>query len=191
MKVITAVEKIETNDLIERTVRCFLAGGITNCANWQNEVISKLKEYDVNNPGELNELIVFNPRRDDFPIDDPDASYEQIDWEFSALEKSDIFSMRFVAGPSDQPICMYELGRIIHKMQIRYPVSFKDRVIISCDKDYKRAQDVHIQMKLATGYDDIVRDMTIDEYANKIIESYKKLRDKYKKFWKDRFNSKR
>ena len=130
MKVITAPNKIESTDL--PTV--FLAGGITNCPDWQEEVIQFLSEYDNG--------IILNPRRKDFPIDDPDAALEQITWEFNALNKCDIFSMWFSAGESVQPICMYELGR--HLI-----LKSAGRIALGVEPGYKRSQDVYIQTRLA------------------------------------------
>ena len=41
--------------------------------------------FDKQYPGKLDDLVVFNPKRENFPIDDPNAAYEQIAWEFSWL----------------------------------------------------------------------------------------------------------
>ena len=46
-------------------ITCFLAGGITNCWEWQDEVINELKSYS-----DTDKLIVMNPRRPDFPINE-------------------------------------------------------------------------------------------------------------------------
>ena len=141
MKVITAPQDYipQPNDVL-----CFLAGGITNCKEWQEEVIFTLKRI-----GGLEHLVVFNPRRDNFPIDDPNASEEQITWEFNWLNRADIFSMYFCRSESDQPICMYELGRNLHKMKTDYPISYEDRIVVSVEDGYKRESDVKIQMMLA------------------------------------------
>lgn len=141
MKVITAPEYYEPHD---KDITVFLAGGITNCPDWQSEVI---KDLNVNN---LSSLIVFNPRRNNFPIEDKSAAYTQIKWEYKMLEKCDIFSMYFSSGDSDQPICMYELGRNILRMQMRHPSDWQDRIVISVEDDYRRRQDVLIQTGLAT-----------------------------------------
>lgn len=146
MRIITAVEEYQT---AEDEVKVFLAGGITNCPDWQKEVIDNLKKYDAKYPGELDKLVVFNPRRPNFPIGDPNASREQITWEFNALNEMDIFSMFFTDGPSDQPICMYELGRNILRMQVLNPANYDHRIVISCDPKYKRFEDVKIQTELA------------------------------------------
>lgn len=144
MKVITAPEKYIRQD---GDVFCFLAGGITNCWEWQNAVINQLATLDDQALNiDFSHLIIFNPRRENFPIHDPNASEEQIKWEFNAIEQCDIFSMYFCADNSDQPICMYELGRNLVRMNEKFPGKF--RTIISVEKGYKRAADVKIQTEL-------------------------------------------
>jgi len=146
MKIITAIEKYDVKD---DEVSVFLAGGITNCPNWQADVIAELKRLDEEMPGKLDGLVIFNPRRDNFPIDDPNASVEQITWEFNELQRMDVFSIYFTDGTSDQPICLYELGRNVLRMQRNFPIDFEKRIVISCHPDYRRSQDVRIQTKLA------------------------------------------
>ena len=126
MRMITAPEKYERKS---GDITVFLAGGITNCHNWQEEI---LKYLDTDFTPEItSKLVIFNPRRKNFHINDPNATEQQITWEFNRLEEADIFSMYFCAGESDQPICMYELGRYISEMQKRFPIDWKDRIIIS------------------------------------------------------------
>jgi hypothetical protein len=78
----------------------FLAGGITNCPDWQTEIVDLLKDFDV---------ALLNPRRKNFPIDDPDASKDQIKWEFDHLRKADAILFWF-PKESICPIALYELG---------------------------------------------------------------------------------
>lgn len=144
MRVVTAIETDFGN---ENEVTCFLAGGITNCPDWQKDVIERLSRMDG-----LDDLVIFNPRRENFPIHDPNASNDQIKWEFDHLQLMDIFSMFFCGGESDQPICMYELGRNLMTMHVRFPSNWVNRVAITCDNGYKRKQDVIIQTGLAFGY---------------------------------------
>ena len=133
MKIMTAVESLSK---IERPA-VFLAGGITNCPEWQDYVIEKLKDLEIGT--------LLNPRRKNFPIHDPNASKEQITWEFRALERADIFSMWFSNAPSDQPICFYELGR---HLAIKESLMDFDTIVIGVEKGFKREQDVHIQTGL-------------------------------------------
>ena len=170
MKVVTAIEEYERKS---GDIFCFLAGGITDCAEWQDAVIEKLQEKS----SELEHLVVFNPRRKDFPINDPHAAEEQIDWEFRYLEQADIFSMYFAhSEKSVQPICMYELGRNIARMQMRHPNSFLNRLVIGCEEDYSRKNDVVIQSSLAIGMDRVNDDTNPFDHADSIIWCYKKLK---------------
>lgn len=97
MRVVTAPNKA---NLQPYEICCFLAGGITGCINWQKEVIDYLENFDKLSNGQLDRLVVFNPRREKFP-DDPEAAKEQIEWEFRWLQRMEIFSMFFTAGESD------------------------------------------------------------------------------------------
>lgn len=171
MRVITAPEKYirQPND-----ITVFLAGGITNCWEWQDKAIELLNEKNLDN------LVIFNPRRKDFPINDPNAAEEQIKWEFNMLEQCDIFSMYFCAGESDQPICMYELGRNICRMQMRFPTNWEMRLAITVEKGYKRETDVRVQTSLATlgfvvDYENY--NENIEEHVNEIITSFNYLND--------------
>ena len=119
----------------------FLAGGITNCKDWQKEVIEELKCENIS---------IFNPRQEHFDVSDKNASYKQIEWEFERLEQMDIFSMYFCNDNSTQPICMYELGRNIVRMQNRFPSDWEKRIVISVEDGYIRKQDVLIQTQLCT-----------------------------------------
>ena len=131
MHVVTAVEKLEGP-----RPWVFLAGGITNCPWWQHEVIEILQDYPHGT--------ILNPRRHNFPIGDPNAAQEQIKWEFEALNRADIFSIWFSNADSDQPICMYELGRHL----ARYEAGFLKHMCVGVEPGYRREQDVIIQTKL-------------------------------------------
>ena len=72
-------------------------------------------------------------------------------WEFARLEECDIFSMYFCNSDSVQPICMYELGRNIGRMQSKFPTTWRDRISVNVEPGYKREEDVYWQMSLATG----------------------------------------
>ena len=130
---------------------CFLAGGITNCKDWQKEVIESLKEVNIS---------LFNPRQENFNVLDKSASEKQIKWEYERLESMDIFSMYFCKSDSDQPISMYELGRNIVRMQNRFPSDWEKRIVISVERGYKRWEDVVIQTRLCAP------NLYVDIYAN-------------------------
>lgn len=107
----------------------FLAGGITDCPDWQRVICDDLTGEN---------LIVLNPRRDDFPINDPNASYEQIKWEFDMLREASMISFWF---PKETlcPIVLYELGA--------WSMTEKP-LFVGVDPQYKRADDVEIQTAL-------------------------------------------
>lgn len=182
MRVITAPEKVVLND---GEISVFLAGGITDCYNWQQDIINYIESKNF---AEKENLVLLNPRRENFPIHDPSASMEQITWEFNALENADIFSMYFVNNKSVQPICMYELGRNIVKMQMRKPIDWKDRIIISVEDGYKREQDVQIQVELACGKYIPVNtgfgaERTMWYHGDYIVRSYHNILRRWKDFY--------
>ena len=174
MRVITAPEFYIPQ---EHDITVFLAGGITNCPDWQSKVI---KDLNVDNHY-LGSLVIFNPRRENFPIWDKSAAYAQIEWEYQMLERCNIFSMYFSSGESDQPICMYELGRNILRMQMRFPADWQDRIVISVEDDYIRKQDVLVQTELATQNQIFVNTqisprVCLADHVDNIARAFKKLR---------------
>lgn len=60
----------------------------------------------------------------------------------------DVFSMYFCNSASNQPICMYELGRNVLRMQNRFPSDWEKRIIISIEDGYSRTRDVVMNMGL-------------------------------------------
>ncbi len=153
---------------IPKFTSVFLAGGITNCKEWQKVVIEELKFEDIS---------LFNPRQEYFDVSDKNASYKQIIWEFERLEKMDIFSMYYCNDNSDQPICMYELGRNIVRMQNRFPSDWEKRIVISVENGYKRQADVLIQTELATQNKVFVdTNTTPDLHAQYIKQAIKSIR---------------
>lgn len=148
IEIITAPEH---KYLYPSAVKVFLAGGIQKCPEWQNTIIDNLKDdFDLNAVVfHKKDLVVINPRREEW-LNEPDAALKQIEWEFDMIEKCDIFTMYFSSGESDQPICMYELGRNLERMKQKFPHDWWERIIITCDANYKRVNDVVIQTALAT-----------------------------------------
>lgn len=161
MRVYTAVEEYIPQ---ESDITCFLAGGITNCWEWQDAVIAELEKRD-----NIENLVLFNPRRKNFPIHDPNASQEQIEWEYKYLHEADIFSMYFTSGESTQPICMFELG--VHITRAALGPKPKS-VVISVEDGYVRQQDVLIQTQLALGTGFVIMNATAVSHADRIYEDY-------------------
>jgi len=107
----------------------FLAGGITNCPDWQQVIVSLLKD---------TQLTLLNPRKANFPIGEPGAALERITWEHKMLRVADAILFWF---PCETvcPIVLYELGAW----------SMTDKpIFVGVHPDYGRRQDVEIQTGL-------------------------------------------
>lgn len=152
MKYIEAPVKYYTGEL-----SIFLAGGITNCPNWQQEMVKLLKDLDI---------VIFNPRRQYFPIEDPDAAFEQIKWEFDFLDRADMILFWFSRG-SLNPIVLFEYGKWL--MNLRNDTNYKP-IFVGIDPEYERKRDVEIQTELENLF-----------IRNRIVYSLKKLANQIKK----------
>jgi hypothetical protein len=149
-----AIEAVNI-DNDESNTTIFLAGGITSCPDWQAELIEKIRSKY----GYLD-ITLLNPRRKNFPIHDPNASEEQIKWEYDHLKKSDIIIFWFSEG-SLNPIVLYELGM--------WGNSGTRKIIVGCDPNYQRIQDVAIQTKLARP------DITVLDSLDAIVDELRDL----------------
>lgn len=109
----------------------FLAGGITNCPDWQSEMVNKLDSNGFN-------IAVFNPRRKNYPKEDPNAEKEQITWEYSRLREAQVLLFWFSPG-SENPIVLFELGSALER---NVPI------LVGVDPNYSRKRGVEIQVGL-------------------------------------------
>ena len=116
----------------------FLAGGITNCPDWQKEMVELLKDLNIT---------IYNPRREHFPIDVAGEALRQIEWEFKFLDIADMILFWFSRG-SLNPIVLFEYGKWLMNTQSqkRYKPIF-----IGIDPEYSRRRDVEIQTMLENG----------------------------------------
>lgn len=115
----------------------FLAGGITKCPNWHPHAVNVLRESGV-------PMVVLNPARKDFPIDDPDAGEAQVRWEQHHLLLPATITMLWFPAPLEpqivQPIAMFEFGQAIN--------SRPGRLLVGASDQYPRQRDVHLMMKV-------------------------------------------
>lgn len=135
----------------------FLAGGITNCEDWQSYARVLLDPR----------WHVFNPRRADFDVTDPTASETQIKWEFAALERASVILFWFAGGPSPQPITLYEFGRHV--------ALSKSNLVVGSDPRYSRVEDVKVQFRLARPFTRHYVCSTLEETvgeANSLLPNY-------------------
>lgn len=114
-------------------ISIFLAGSITGAEDWQRGVADKLLSMS-SIPG----LQVLNPRRANFPIDDPNAAAGQILWEARHLDMADVILFWFSEATLG-PITLYELGA--------WSMTEKP-LVVATHPNYARRQDVVIQTAL-------------------------------------------
>ena len=134
----------------------FLAGGISNCPNWQSEVI-KLVEHL-----EDNELTIVNPRQQDYLFSDVEVARKQIEWEYEYLHKVNCVAFWF---PKETicPITLFELGYLLGWRSR----SAAPRVLIGCHPEYSRKFDIEVQVGLR---EDIQIVNSIEELSREIIK---------------------
>lgn len=129
--VYTAPELIPaTTDDAADGPQLFLAGGITNVADWQETAVATLSGC----PGTL-----YNPRRVAYDHLNPALAVEQIKWEYDALDRADAILFWFADGGSPQPITLFELGSWARTDK---------PLFVGVHPDYVRAIDVHTQLGL-------------------------------------------
>lgn len=109
----------------------FLAGGITGCPDWQETAARALLRRG---------MVVFNPRRGEYLLDDPDEAARQIAWEHRHLHLAGATLFWFPAGPAVQPIALFELGAALGEGR---------RLAVGVEPGYPRAVDVREQVGLA------------------------------------------
>jgi hypothetical protein len=108
----------------------FLAGSITGAPDWQGRLARLLAD---------EEIVIFNPRRKDFPINNPNEAENQIGWEYRYLRKASAISFWF-AKETLSPISLYELGAWL---------AADKPIFLGVDPRYQRGRDIEIQAKLA------------------------------------------
>lgn len=129
----------------------FLAGGITDCPDWQQEIMKDFRSSS-------QDLAFLNPRRANFPINDPTAAFAQIKWEHDHLRQASAILFWF---PCETlcPIVLYELGA--------WSMSVKP-IFVGVHPDYKRKQDVLYQTEFVRPAVRVV--LTLQELANQVLE---------------------
>lgn len=135
IKVIVAPDELYTLSK-RKSIKVFIAGGISNCHNWQEDFIELCKVKIKKE----HHILFYNPRRDSLDKTNKAEAENQIVWEFEHLEQSDRIIFWFAKG-SLNPTALYMLGRSIGKKEI----------IIGIDPEYERKVDIEFQAKLA-GY---------------------------------------
>lgn len=134
-------------DSLNYDIKIFLAGSIEmgKAENWQIEIIKLFqKKYELEDELEDSEginyyhesLAIYNPRRDNWngsleQVYENATLNQQINWELTALEWSDVIYFYFDPN-TISPISLLELGK------------FSDKAIVNCPKGYCRKANVDI-----------------------------------------------
>lgn len=149
MKEIQCPNKLEQNEAGVASI--FVAGGISNCPEWQRELITLLEDVD--------NLILVNPRRSEFDTSDLALEEDQIKWEHEHLLKSQGFIFWF---PSETlcPITLFELGKVTAR-------STKP-TFVGTHPEYQRKRDIRWQMLLLRPEIDIVH--SLEKLAEQVRE---------------------
>jgi hypothetical protein len=138
MKVVTPISvftgQVDRKKLDNCNVSIFLAGGISNCPDWQSFMIEILSQSFVS-----EYLTLYNPRRSHINLNDTNIAQQQIQWEYEHLKKSDIILFWF-PKESVCPISLFECGR--------WTGDAGKTVFVGVDTDYVRKFDIEEQMKL-------------------------------------------
>ncbi len=150
--------KAPEETVIKSAFKVFLAGGISGCFDWQTILTEKLMNYYSQKDFKKN-LQFFNPRRENFDINNPHDSEIQINWEFNRLKISNFIPFWFTSG-SLNPITLYELGM--------WSNSRRKKTIIGIDEEYLRKFDVILQTKLAR--DDVKICENFEDFFNEITK---------------------
>lgn len=128
---------VDDSDLKLEGKSVFLAGGISNCPDWQNELIEMIRKR-----GKCNGVVLYNPRRyDAFDVKDTTQTEFQIKWEHERLTRASLVLFWF-PEQSICPITLYELGSWSRAVP-------QKPLVVGVHPKYSRLLDVRIQTRLA------------------------------------------
>lgn len=125
----------------------FLAGGITNCENWQQKVSETLLKE--------TSLFILNPRRANFDRTKKEESESQIRWEHFYLNRADKVFFWF-PKTAISPIAFFELGVALSRGK---------KIYLGFEEGHERATDLKIQTYLEMG-----KEVEIQNSLDKLIE---------------------
>ena len=121
----------------------FLAGSIEMGAaeNWQEKFVALITER-MKDVLEGWELVIYNPRRDDFDVSQEQSASnpyfaEQVNWELDNLYQSELHIFWF-ADDTLSPITLYEFGKHTNDG------SFRMEPLVGCGPRYKRRGNLEI-----------------------------------------------
>lgn len=131
----------------------FLAGGISNCPDWQSGIAEKISAQ--------TDLTVINPRRLGWDMNAADSeSRKQITWEYVHLRQCR-YTLFWFPKETDGPITLFELGSALER---------ETKLTIGCHPDYNRLLDVETQVALRRSDLSVVQDL--EAMVERFIEQY-------------------
>jgi len=139
------------DDFLSRNT-LFLAGSISNAADWQTYTEERLSKC----------LHTVNPRRDNFDKSDPSMEREQITWEYEHLEYSGILPFYF-SHETVAPITLFEYGCYLETDK---------EIYVAIHPDYPRKNDVIIQTELRHPFLAKKIRFDLDDSINDILKDY-------------------
>jgi hypothetical protein len=129
-KIFVALHRPDLRD--DAMIDVFIAGGISNCADWQSTAMRELDGDD--------DVIIMNPRRQTGFAKTGSSAAQQIAWEHEYLSKARCILFWFPAS-SICPITLYELGWAISQPG--------KKIIVGYEPGYARSFDILTQLHLA------------------------------------------
>lgn len=150
MEVVTCPAKLDVIGAMMDYPSIFLGGGISNCPDWQDDIIAKFYEARA-------DVVLVNPRRTNFDITNPDMSRQQIGWEHNHLSRVDATLFWF---PCETlcPITLFELAK---------QAALGKTIFVGCHPKYARKFDVEEQLRLM-GCNVVVVD-NIDDLVTQVV----------------------
>jgi hypothetical protein len=128
-RIITSPDKLEHP--FQKSI--FLAGGISDCEDWQLAVAERIAEK--------TDAVVYNPRRVDFDMDAGEAlSRVQIRWEYHALRICQ-FNLFWFPEETLCPITLMEYGSAMERIRV-------GGLMCGTHPNYKRRFDIIEQTAL-------------------------------------------
>jgi hypothetical protein len=140
----------------------FIAGGISNCPDWQSELIAEMDSCNFS---------IINPRRVGGLSKDGDEARTQINWEQKYLKLATTVIFWF---PSESicPITLLELGQCLTRMHYE-PL----KVIVGVHENYERKFDVFTQAGVAER-----SALYFDESHVKVVEGWEIFKEEVRRW---------
>jgi len=136
--VLQSPTEVSKEVLDEYGSKVFLAGGISNCPNWQQDAIDTIIDSYDWQPGQL---VLMNPRLENFdPTAGPEVINRQVKWEFKCLNEIADVHLFWFPMETMCPITLYELGRSVSDDETQ--------VIVGMHPQYQRLTTMKQQLKL-------------------------------------------